>query len=103
MILRLVGNRSLNSIIPLTVAIFILCLVYGFDDSLSGVGCDARTFNSGVWEPLYGPCIDANDAWHHVVLVVHETSWSYYLDGEKVGNKEYFCLFISYESDTFVF
>lgn len=26
MILRLVGNRSLNSIIPLTVAIFILCL-----------------------------------------------------------------------------
>ena len=64
--------------------------VYGFDDSLSGVVCDARTFNSGVWEPLYGPCIDANDAWHHVVLVVHETSWSYYLDGEKVGTKNIF-------------
>lgn len=32
--------------------LFYAC-VYGFDDSLSGVVCDARTFNSGVWEPLY--------------------------------------------------
>lgn len=64
--------------------------VHGFDNSSSGIVCDARTFNLGIWESLYGPRIETDNTWHHIALVVSGTTWSYYLDGQKVGSKNIF-------------
>ena len=61
--------------------------IYGYDDKLSGIVCSANNINSGIWEPLYGTRIEADNAWHHIALVVAGTSWNYYLDGKKVFSK----------------
>ncbi len=62
--------------------------IYGYDDKLSGIVCSANNINSGIWEPLYGTRIEADNAWHHIALVVAGTSWNYYLDGKKVSSKK---------------
>ena len=62
--------------------------IYGYDDNASGIVCSANVINSGIWEPLYGPRINADNAWHHVALVVAGTSWNYYLDGKKTDSKK---------------
>lgn len=64
--------------------------IYGYDDKSSGIVCGAQTFNTGVWETLYGTRIDADNTWHHVALVVAGTSWNYYLDGKRVASKKIF-------------
>ena len=56
--------------------------------SSSAIVCDAKSFNEGVWETLYGSQIEKNNTWHHIALVVAGTSWNYYLDGKKVGSRK---------------
>ena len=59
-----------------------------YDDTSCGIVCDAKSFNTGIWETLYGTRIDANNAWHHVALVISGTMWDYYLDGKRVASKK---------------
>ena len=56
--------------------------------SSSAIVCDAKSFNEGVWETLYGSQIEKNNTWHHIALVVAGVSWNYYLDGKKVGSRK---------------
>lgn len=64
--------------------------LYGYDDSKSGLVCDTRSFKQGIWEAMVGPLLEANDVWHHIVVVVDGTEWSYYVDGELATSKNIF-------------
>lgn len=64
--------------------------VYGYDETKSGLVCDTRSFKQGIWEAMVGPLIEADNSWHHIVVVVDGTEWSYYLDGKLATSKNIF-------------
>lgn len=64
--------------------------VYGWDDTKSGLVCDTKSFKQGIWEAMVGPLMAADDAWHHIVVVIDGTKWSYYVDGKLGASKTIF-------------
>lgn len=63
---------------------------YGYDDTKSGLVCDTRSFNTDIWEPILGKKLNADDTWHHIVVMVKDMQWEYYIDGVLQANKRIF-------------
>jgi O-glycosyl hydrolase len=63
---------------------------YGFDNTKSGLVCDTRSFLQGIWVSMTGALINADDSWHHIVVVISKTDWHYYLDGTLASQKNIF-------------
>jgi O-glycosyl hydrolase len=64
--------------------------VYGWDDTKSGLVCDTKSFKKDIWEAMVGNVINADDTWHHIVVIISGTDWYYYLDGELAVTKTIF-------------
>ena len=54
----------------------------GWGATTSMLVSDTKSYFSDVWQSTAGTKIEANNAWHHIVVVLDKTRMAYYLDGK---------------------